>query len=121
MSFVSLCRQFGISRKTGYKREDRFQRYGWEGFGDWSLNSSSSPESDATGSIRAADRGKTGLPKLGTEEGGGVAAYGGAGGLVAGAQHGRGRPGPSRAGATSETSTPCGALKRVVCCSGEPQ
>ena len=36
VSFVSLCRQFGISRKTGYKREDRFQRYGWEGLGDWS-------------------------------------------------------------------------------------
>jgi len=34
VSFVDLCRQFGVSRKTGYKRVDRFQSYGWEGLGD---------------------------------------------------------------------------------------
>ena len=34
MTFVQLCRQFGISRKTGYKRVNRFQSYSWEGLGD---------------------------------------------------------------------------------------
>jgi len=33
-NFVELCRQFGISRKTGYKRVDRFRYCGWEGLGD---------------------------------------------------------------------------------------
>lgn len=33
-SFVELCRHFGISRKTGYKRVDRFRYCGWEGLGD---------------------------------------------------------------------------------------
>ena len=36
VSFVDMCRQFGISRKTGYKRVQRFQSYGWEGIGDLS-------------------------------------------------------------------------------------
>jgi transposase InsO family protein len=31
---VHLCRQFGISRKTGYKRLHRFQAWGFEGLGD---------------------------------------------------------------------------------------
>jgi hypothetical protein len=34
VSFVELCRQFGISPKTGYKRLRRFQDWGWEGLGD---------------------------------------------------------------------------------------
>ena len=34
VTFVELCRRFGISRKTGYKRVHRFQWYGWEGLGD---------------------------------------------------------------------------------------
>ena len=34
VSFVELCRQFGISRKTGYKRVNRFRYRGWEGLGD---------------------------------------------------------------------------------------
>ena len=34
VTFVDLCRQFGISRNTGYKRVDRFRSYGWEGLGD---------------------------------------------------------------------------------------
>ena len=36
VTFVELCRQFGVSRKTGYKRVERFQSYSWEGLGDWS-------------------------------------------------------------------------------------
>ena len=36
MTFAEMCLQFGISRKTGYKRVHRFQSYGWEGLGDWS-------------------------------------------------------------------------------------
>ncbi len=34
VTFVELCRRFGVSRKTGYKRVERFQSYGWEGLGD---------------------------------------------------------------------------------------
>ncbi len=34
VSFVSLCRRFGISRKTGYKRVNRYRAYGFEGVGD---------------------------------------------------------------------------------------
>lgn len=36
VSFVQLCRQFGISTKTGYKRVNRFRAWGWEGLGDLS-------------------------------------------------------------------------------------
>lgn len=36
VTFVELCRQFGISRKSGYKRLQRFQAWGWEGLGDLS-------------------------------------------------------------------------------------
>ena len=34
VSFAALCRQFGISRKTGYKRLHRFRDCGWDGLGD---------------------------------------------------------------------------------------
>ena len=33
---MELCRSFGISRKTGYKRVQRFQVWGWDGMGDLS-------------------------------------------------------------------------------------
>ena len=33
-SVSELCRQFGISRKTGYKRINRFREYGFDGLGD---------------------------------------------------------------------------------------
>ena len=36
ITFVELCRHFGISRKTGYKRIVRFKTQGWEGLGDMS-------------------------------------------------------------------------------------
>ncbi len=35
-TFVDLCRFYGISRKTGYKRVQRFQSWGWEGLSDLS-------------------------------------------------------------------------------------
>ena len=35
-SFVELCRAFGVSRKTGYKRVQRFEAWGWDGLGDLS-------------------------------------------------------------------------------------
>ncbi len=35
-TFVDLCRQFNVSRKTGYKRIGRFETFGWEGLGDLS-------------------------------------------------------------------------------------
>ena len=34
VTFAELCGQFGISRKTGYKRVQRYEAYGWEGLGD---------------------------------------------------------------------------------------
>lgn len=34
--FSSLCRTFGVSRKTGYKRVKRYREWGFEGLGDWS-------------------------------------------------------------------------------------
>jgi transposase InsO family protein len=36
VTFLELCRAFGISRKTGYKRVQRFQLWGWDGLGDLS-------------------------------------------------------------------------------------
>ena len=41
VTFMEMCRQFGISRKTGYKRVLRFQTYGWDGLGDRSDGSDS--------------------------------------------------------------------------------
>lgn len=34
VTFVEICRQFGISRKTGYKRVHRFESFGLDGLGD---------------------------------------------------------------------------------------
>src|SRR5438445_11448538 len=33
-SMASLCRAYGISRKTGYKILDRYEECGWEGLTD---------------------------------------------------------------------------------------
>ena len=33
---MELCRAFGVSRKTGYKRVQRFEAWGWDGLGDLS-------------------------------------------------------------------------------------
>ena len=33
-TMASLCREFGISRKTGYKILERYEEYGWEGLTD---------------------------------------------------------------------------------------
>lgn len=33
-NFRQLCREYGISAKTGYKWRERFLRYGWEGMGE---------------------------------------------------------------------------------------
>ena len=42
-SFSSLCRGFGISRKTGYKRVKRYEELGYEGLGDLSRAPHSHP------------------------------------------------------------------------------
>ena len=34
VNFRELCREYGISAKTGYKWRQRFLRYGWEGMGE---------------------------------------------------------------------------------------
>ncbi len=41
--FSALCRGFGISRKTGYKRLKRYQAWGFEGLGDLSRAPHSHP------------------------------------------------------------------------------
>ena len=43
VSFTALCRAFGISRKTGYKRVQRFLAWSWEGLGDLSRAPHSHP------------------------------------------------------------------------------
>ncbi len=43
VDFVTLCRKFGISRKTGYKRVQRFNARSWDGLGDWSRAPHSHP------------------------------------------------------------------------------
>src|SRR5262249_49013454 len=42
-SFRSLCREYGISTKTGYKWRERFLRSGWQGLKDLSRRPESSP------------------------------------------------------------------------------
>lgn len=41
---AELCREFGISRKTGYKWKERYSQRGLEGLHDHSRRPSSSPE-----------------------------------------------------------------------------
>lgn len=43
VTFAQMCCEFGISRKTGYKRVHRFESYGWDGVGDWSRAPRSRP------------------------------------------------------------------------------
>ena len=42
-TFTELCRHYGISRKTGYKRVSRYRRWGLEGLGDRSRAPHSHP------------------------------------------------------------------------------
>jgi len=42
-SFLELCQAFDISRKTGYKRVQRFKSLGWDGVGDQSRAPHSHP------------------------------------------------------------------------------
>ena len=43
VTFAQVCSQFGISRKTGYKRLRRFESQGWDGLGDLSSAPHSHP------------------------------------------------------------------------------
>ena len=43
VTLVEACRQFGISRKTGYRRLQRFRTCGWSGLGDRSRAPHSHP------------------------------------------------------------------------------
>jgi transposase InsO family protein len=36
LTFAEICRQFGVSRKTGYKWQERYEEEGWEGLRDQS-------------------------------------------------------------------------------------
>ena len=41
---TELCHAFGISRKTGYKRINRYMEHGWDGLGDLSRAPQTSPK-----------------------------------------------------------------------------
>ena len=56
-SISELCRRFGISRKTGYKRINRFKEYGYDGLGDRSSAPHSHPNATSPEVARAVDRG----------------------------------------------------------------
>ena len=59
-TFLDLCRAFGISRKTGYKRVGRFQD--WGGYG---LGTPPASEPDGAGGGGPLDHGPAGVPDLG--------------------------------------------------------
>mgnify|MGYP002829961558 CR=1 FL=1 len=67
VTLAELCRQFGISRKTAYKRIHRFQFFGWEGMGDWSraprCHPNTTPKAVAEGLIAAKQAHPTWGPK----------------------------------------------------------
>ena len=121
VTLVEACRQFGISRKTGYRRLQRFRTCGWSGLGDRSRAPHSHPNETPRAIGRAADRGQAGPSNVGAEEGGGIASKGRATSALAGAQHGREHTGPSWAGASTETATARGSVGRALCLCAQPQ
>ena len=67
-SFVELCRSFGVSRKTGYKRVHRFQALGWEGVGDLSRAPHSHPNETSEDVVRALLEAKGTHPRWGPKK-----------------------------------------------------
>ena len=89
VTFVELCRQFGVSRKTGYKRVLRYRCCGWEGLGDRSRATCRHPNETPLAVAEQLIAARQAHPTWGTEETGGTAASCGARGVVACAQHRR--------------------------------
>ena len=111
VTFVDACRQFGISRKTGYKRLQRFRSLGWDGLGDRSRAPRSHPNETPGAIAERLIAAKQVLSDVGAEEGGGMAAKRRAAGVLAGAQHGGEHTGQSWTGETTETTTSCHTLE----------
>jgi putative transposase len=63
--FGALCREYGISRKTGYKWKERFLRDGLEGLGDHSRRPRSSPSQVEEDTVCRAVRLKLAHPTWG--------------------------------------------------------
>ena len=120
-TFLELCRAFGISRKTGYKRVQRFQAWGWDGLGNLSRAPRQHPNQTERNGGRALDRGPAGASDLGAQEAGSLAEGSAALGYLASPQHGWGPAGPGRAGAPAQGTPPDGALEPTLCPSGAPK
>ena len=118
-TFLELCRVFGVSRKTGYKRVHRFQAWGWDGRPEPGTPPAS--ESNGAGGSGALDRGPAKALDLGSQETGGLAGGPGALGSLASPQHSWGPAGPGRAGAPAQGTPPRGALEPTLCPSGAAQ
>ena len=102
---AALCRRFGISRKTGYKRINRFKAWGYDGLGGPQPGAAHPSECDPGGRSPAGDRDEADTPDLGAEEGDRDARHRTAHGELARAEYGRRDPaarrGWSRHGATA--------------------
>ena len=68
VTFTELCRQYGISRKTGYKRVERYKFWGWEGLGDRSRAPHSHPNSTPQPVIERLIRAKGEHPTWGPKK-----------------------------------------------------
>ena len=67
-SISELCRRFGISRKTGYKRINRFREYGYEGLGDRSSAPHSHPNATSPEVARQLIEAKRAHPTWGPKK-----------------------------------------------------
>ena len=64
----------GISRKTGYKRINRFKEYGYDGLGDRSSAPHSHPNATSPEVARQLIEAKRAHPTMGSQEAGRLAA-----------------------------------------------
>lgn len=67
-SVSELCRRFGISRKTGYKRINRFKECGYDGLGDRSSAPHSHPNATSPQVIRQLIEAKRARPTWGPKK-----------------------------------------------------
>src|SRR5580704_15098470 len=71
-NFRELCREYGISTKTGYKWRERFLRQGLEGMEEDSRRPRSSPQQLSEGQVCEMVKLEAGASPLGTAEDPGV-------------------------------------------------
>ena len=67
-SVSELCRRFGISRKTGYKRINRFKEYGYDGLGDRRSAPHSHPNATSPQVVRQLIEAKRARPTWGPKK-----------------------------------------------------